>query len=131
MKRGPRPSLIQAAIAFITANSCALSYSLGYFEEAWVWWFALFLTMEIGAAISREPGDTLSECTWLWFGVRPVNPWRLVRIPVLAQFGVVLWAHFIDGGSHWYTGGVPVILSGIPVATVIGHSIIERQRRVR
>jgi hypothetical protein len=127
MRRGPRPSLVQAGIAFVTANACALSYSLGYFEQAWIWMGALFLVMEVGAAVSAEPGDTLSECTWLWFGIRPRAGRRLVRIPALAQFGAVLWAHFLTGGGTWYAGGGAVIVSSVPVVAVIAHSVIERR----
>jgi hypothetical protein len=127
MRRGPRPSLVQASIAFLTANACALSYSLGYFEAAWVWWLALFLVMEIGAAISREPGDTLSECVYLWFGIRPVQPSRVIRIPICGLFMAELGAHFVTGGALPWTGGPVVIATAIPVAAVIVHSLLERR----
>lgn len=115
------------ALAFVTANASVVSFAMGAWEATWLWFWATFLVYEVSAAVAPEPLDTLSEFVWLWFGIKPRRAVRLIRIPVVGQFMLVLGAHFVTGGSLWWTGGPAVIVTAIPVAVVIAHSVYERK----
>lgn len=80
----------------------------------WLWlsWLALFLAIELPAAV-REKGEprgkawkTLSRHVWRWFN----TPARRV---ILAVFWVALGGHFVFGWSAWW------LLTAAPVVSVI------------
>ena len=68
------------------------SYSL-----LWVMWAALFMGIEIPAAIDRKPGGTLSEKIWRLASVNTkARLWRFRRLALLTA---LLWAsvHLVTG----------------------------------
>lgn len=121
-----RPALWQAAIAFMMANACALSYALGRFDEQWIFLGALFLVLELGAAASAEPGDCFSERWWAWAGVRPVRPGRWHRAPGVLIFLAVLAGHLTLGPGLWWTSGVAVAITSAGPAFVVA-AYLRRQ----
>ncbi|TDD97238.1 hypothetical protein E1298_01905 [Actinomadura rubrisoli] len=67
------------------------------FTAAWVLWIAAFIVIE-GRALKRgQPGDTLSEHVWTWFGVKRGWAWKRAA---LAAFMAWLSVHFVFG---WMT----------------------------
>ena len=68
------------------------SYSL-----LWVMWAALFMGIEIPAALDRKPGGTLSEKIWRLASVNTkARLWRFRRLALLTA---LLWAsvHLVTG----------------------------------
>ncbi len=96
---------------------------------AWAWliWLGLFLAVEIPAAIWKT-GGTFSECIWFWFSVRERRRFWLARRLILALFLIELSAHFLTGGAYPVTGGLAVILTGLPAGVVIVLSSIFEQK---
>jgi hypothetical protein len=84
----------------------------------WIGWLVLFLVYELYAAKSRQSGDTFSENTWDWFGVRRPKPWGLARRAVLAAFLLSLTGHLVMG---WTV--VPVCVLGAGVGVVIVRAV--------
>lgn len=76
-------------------------------NTAWLVWLAIFLALEVPAALSKAPGKTLSEHVWGWFG----TPGRRV---VLGLFWVALGVHLI-----WHATVIPVIVGGALVLLCI------------
>ncbi|MDX3550971.1 hypothetical protein PV729_04160 [Streptomyces europaeiscabiei] len=69
---------------------------------AWGAWLAAFAAIEGRALMRKQPGDTLSEHVWRWFGVAQRDPmpsgWTRVRRFSLLAGCVWLAAHFLTGG---------------------------------
>ncbi len=120
-----RPSVGQVLLAAICAAGCVVSFALGHTATQWAWWLALFLVLELSAAVSRQPDDTLSEKVWSWFGIRPARPAALLRVPILGLFMLELGAHFVTGGAYPWTGGLAVVATGAPAGAVIVLSLFE------
>jgi hypothetical protein len=60
---------------------------------AWLGWLLMFLAIEAGALLNKQPGDTLSEHVWRWFSVkRKGKGWRWRRA-ALATFLAWLLLH--------------------------------------
>lgn len=95
---------------------------------AWLAWLAIFLIVEVPAAISGTKLDTLSENVWNWFGVKPGTyngrarrRLSIVRRIILAVFLLTLLGHLVFG----WPGGVGIIIAGIPVGLVILYSVVR------
>lgn len=116
-----RPALWQAAAAFIVANACALAYTIGLSDEAWLAFWTLFLILELSAAADSAPGNTFSERWWEWSGVRPRRPGRWHRAASPGPFLVVLILHLYHGGTRWWDGGLAVIGTSLWPAAVVAE----------
>jgi hypothetical protein len=127
VRRRQPPAWWSVLIAFVCANGAVVSFALGHVDAQWALWLGLFLVMEIEAAISREPGDTFSERSWAWFGIRPHKRAQAWRLPALAVFAVVLGAHLVTGGVFWWCGGAAVAVTGAPFGVVVIFGLVERK----
>ncbi len=121
---GPLPVLL---LAFFAA-AMVWSFATGHLNRQWTWWLAAFLVMELWAALTKTPGATLSERTWAWMGVRPHARLRLLRAPICGAFMLELGAHFVTGGTAWWSGGVAVVSTAAPLSLVIGYSLLFEGR---
>jgi hypothetical protein len=126
---GSRPSGWQVAIAALMASACVLSFASGHIDRQWAALGGLFLTLELTAAVSKTPGQTLSERVWRYFGTTPPRPSRWLRLPIVGLFMLVLGAHFVTGGAFILTGGAAVAITGAPVALVIAYSLVFDRRK--
>jgi len=122
--------LWQVAIVAVCAAGTTVAYALGRWDEQWVGWLSLFLAMEVGAALSRESGDTFSERIWAWCGVRPVRPGRWWRVGAIAVFLGELVLHFAAGPGYWWSGEEAVIVTAIPLVVAIVSGFRSRPMRV-
>jgi hypothetical protein len=78
------------------------------FTAAWVAWIAAFGVIEGIALYRKQPGDTLSEHVWKWFGTRRdveyhgkgEQPSGLLRLRRFALLAFLAWLsiHFLTGG---------------------------------
>ncbi len=127
MTRRQRPVWWSVLIAFVCANGAVMSFATGHVDAQWALWLGLSVVMEIETAISREPGDTLSERVWSWFGIRPYVRAQFWRLPVLAVFLLVLGGHFVTGGVFWWCGGAAVAVTGTPLGVVIVRGVIAKE----
>ncbi|GAA0945983.1 hypothetical protein [Actinocorallia libanotica] len=73
-------------------------------DGIWLGWIGAFVVVE-GVALKRgQPGDTLSEKVWKWFGIgtNGHHPKRTtwVQIRRVALLGFMTWltVHFMSGG---------------------------------
>jgi hypothetical protein len=90
---------------------------------AWLLWLLAFLAVELPAAL-RKTGGTLSEVSWFrWWPTK-----RLRAIP--CAFLLLLTVHIFDGGQHWWSGGLAIVLTGTPVALSIVWAEWERRSKV-
>jgi hypothetical protein len=121
-----RPGPFACGLASALALGSVAAFSAGLWEASWVCLGLLFLAIEISAAVNGQPGDTLSERTWVWMGVKPFRASRWLRSSLLGLFLAELALHFASGGGAWWNDGKAVIVTGIPVGLVIGWSLIER-----
>jgi hypothetical protein len=84
-------------------------------DVVWFGWLVLFLIYEVTAALRERGTDkrlTLSRNVWAWFD-------KAFERMALAIFMAVLTAHLVIG----WPGGLAVIVTGIPVAAIIGVSV--------
>lgn len=89
---------------------------------AWLLWLAMFLAIELPAALNKEKGDTLSEHTWKWFAIRgKPEQWQLRRV-ILGTFLFALGAHFM-----FATTVIPVIIGGVGMGVVILRVTFRRK----
>ena len=123
-----KPDAWQIAIAAACAGACVWSFAAGRLNEQWAAWLALFLVLELSAAVNAEAGDTFSERIWNWTGIRPRHLSRLWRVPIVGLFMAELTAHFATGGDRWWTGGLAVVLTGIPVGVVVLRGVFQKQQ---
>jgi len=95
-------------------------------EYVWGAWLLLFLIYEVGAALSKRRGDTLSENVGDWVGVkkwqRGERRFSLLRRFILLAFMVSLTAHLV-----WGTTVVPVIVFGALLGVVIALGILKEK----
>lgn len=90
----------------------------------WLGWvFAIFLPIELYAALRKQPGGTFSETVWRWFGVRTNRPVPLgmVRRGILACFLESLTLHLVGGGDGTW---IPVAVFGAGVGAIIGYAMV-------
>lgn len=88
---------------------------------AWLLWLLAFLAVELPAAL-RKTGGTLSEVSWLrWWPTK-----RLRAIP--CAFLLLLTVHIFDGGQHWWSGGLAIVLTGTPVVLSIAWAELRRSK---
>jgi phosphatidylglycerophosphate synthase len=114
-----KPARWQVVIVGSCAGGAVLSYAQGLWDQQYAWWLALFLAMELGAAVSRVRGDTFSERLWIWIGVEPRRPGRWWRAVAVVVFLMELAVHFAAGSAHWWSGEFAVIATAVPVAVAI------------
>jgi len=122
-----KPAIWQVAIAAVCAGACVWSFAVGRLNEQWAGWLALFLVLELSAAVNAEAGDTFSERIWNWTGIRPRRLSRLWRVPIVGLFMAELTAHFATGGDRWWTGGLAVLLTGIPVGVIVLRGVFQKR----
>jgi hypothetical protein len=71
------------------------------YTVAWLLWIFAFILIETSALRNQEPGDTLSEHVWEWFGTGVPKGertlWWLVKRIILVGFLVWLLGHFLWG----------------------------------
>lgn len=80
-----------------------------------IWLVVIFLPYEVYAALSKTPGDTLSENVWDWFAVKHTQAkYGKLRRFVLWGFITALASHFI-----YATTVIPVIVFGVGIAWAI------------
>lgn len=89
-----------------------------------LWVFAIFLPVELIAAKMRQKGNTFSETTWDWFGVKSPKPFGVWRRLALAAFLVSLSIHLL-----FATSAIPVMLTGAPVGGIILYSMLFERKR--
>lgn len=77
-------------------------------DFVWAIWLALFLALEIPAALGLVPWNTLSQTSWL---NEHLYPWLR---PILVGFLVGLVVHIGYGASLWRT-----VLGGVIFAVVL------------
>lgn len=64
---------------------------------AWLFWIAMFATIEAAAIINRQPNDTLSEHIWRWAATRTKpTGWQVRRFALLAALAW-LSTHLLTG----------------------------------
>ncbi len=119
-----RPPVWQVALLSAICLGLVVSFAFGAFGIAWPLWLAAFLLIEVSAAANREPGDTLSERTWRWLGIRPPHALRWPRTAAIAVFLVELTLHFMFGGAYPWCGGLAIILTALPVGAVVVYSLV-------
>jgi hypothetical protein len=89
-------------------------------RSAWTWawlaWLALFLAIELPAALRERAGTvyTLSRHVWARWAPR----WWQRALVIAFGVEVFVW-HFADSGAHWWSGGWAVTALGAPVAALI------------
>lgn len=86
-------------------------------DVIWIGWLVLFLVYEVYAALSTPKGDTLSEATWRWFGIKGPKRHPARRV-VLAAFMLALTSHFVLG-----TSSAPIIGCGVLMVATIAWSV--------
>lgn len=123
-----KPAWWQVVIVGFCAAGTTLAYALGSFDRQWAGWLALFLAMELGAAASRECGDTFSERLWNWLGVRPVRQGRWWRCGAIVLFLAELSAHFVLGSGHWWTSEWAVVVTATPLAVAMVTGALRHRR---
>lgn len=123
-----RPPFWQVGLLALCCAGMVWSFARGAANAEWPWWLACFLVMELAAAANAAPGDTLSERTWCWLGIRPRRALRWIRIAAIVAFLVELTLHFATGGIYSWSGGLAVVLTASPVGVVIAYSLAFERR---
>ncbi|MGH3505284.1 MAG: hypothetical protein ACRDQA_30985 [Nocardioidaceae bacterium] len=77
---------------------------MSIWDLLWIAWAAMFVGIEIPAAVNSTHGDTLSEHVWAWI-THPHQGWHATVATWLGRAGVAallcwLLGHFIAG---WWT----------------------------
>jgi len=125
-----RPPWYAVALAALFAGFTVWSFAQGKLDEEWISFWGLFLVLEVTAAISAQPGDTMSERLWNWIGIRPPRPVRLWRVPAVVVFVAILLGHFAQGGTLWWTSGGAVIVTSLPVAAAVLLGFRENRKGI-
>jgi len=66
-----KPAIWQVAIAAVCAGACVWSFAVGRLNEQWAGWLALFLVLELSAAVNAEAASAHTEplpfvpATWM------------------------------------------------------------------
>lgn len=123
-----RPGTVPVAMAAVCAALNVWFFSQADWNGTWASFWALFLVEELWAAWART-GGTLSERFWAWLGINPRRPWRQARIAAAGIFLVEFTLHVVTGGQTWWSGGVAILSTAVPVACVVVYALV-RERRV-
>lgn len=122
-----RPGALPVAILALVCLGMVWSFAYGRIESQWASWLAAFLTMELWAVVHRAPGATFSERLWNWLGIRPRRPLRMLRIVAAALFLCEFALHVVTGGAYWWSGGLAILGTAVPLGGVIGWGIVEEE----
>jgi hypothetical protein len=121
-----RPGPVPVALAALCAALNVWFFHLADWNGMWASILALFLVEELWAAWVKT-GGTFSERWWDWLGIRPRRPWRLPRIAAAGVFLGVLLLHIVTGGAFWWSGGLAIIGTAIPVVVVVLYALARER----